>query len=378
MKKLLLLAILLSSFSSIFAFTTQGNWRWRKDDGTQLTATWLAAQNTAPTITSPSDIIRLRIELYNDPNNAGGALGDAIFEDSSNIPGSKWDTIKVAGDADDAFVLAGSSPNLTDKEPTTQQLTGAHYTTFKAGKVIVATEKLPAQTLGDGDGTEYEYAIKPTGNIVAGAIYYFRVDAANYPAGIPLPSLAASEALPIKLSSFSAKSEGKFIRLEWTTASELNNDHFDIQRSGNGTSWEIIGTVKGKGTSSGISSYVAYDNAPLQGLNYYRLKQVDNNGKSAVSEIKLMKFFGVNKAFISVSPNPTRSAINFKIENEDVSNVTAILTDANGKVIHQEKFTKIQANTVNKLNLNQQPAAGMYILKITTDGLSTSTKIVVQ
>ncbi|CAN5658840.1 hypothetical protein BH10BAC3_BH10BAC3_18470 [soil metagenome] len=378
MKKLLLLAILLSSFSNIFAFTTQGNWRWRNDDGTQVTATWLAAQNIAPIITSPSDIIRLRIELYNDVNNAGGALADALFEDSSNIPGAKWTTITVAADADDAFVLAGSSPNLTDKEPTTQQLTGATNASFKAGKVIVATEKLPSQTLGDGDGTEYEYAIKPTANIVAGVTYYFRVDAANYPADKPLPSLTTSEALPVKLSNFTAKSEGKQVKLEWITVSEENNDRFDVQRSGNGIAWETIAKVKGKGNSSSTNKYVSYDVSPLRGTSYYRLQQFDINGRSSLSAVKMLKMFGANKAMISVSPNPARGAINFTFENQDASNIIAILTDAGGKVIHQEKFKNVQANTMNRLSLKQPPTAGMYILKLTGENLSETIKIIVQ
>ena len=103
MKKLFLFAILLTSFSHIFAFTTQGNWRWRNDDGSETTATWIAAQNTDAAITSASDPIRLRVELY---NASGGLLDDAIFEDST--AGGTWDTIKLAADADDARTVSTS------------------------------------------------------------------------------------------------------------------------------------------------------------------------------------------------------------------------------------------------------------------------------
>src|SRR5580765_1815939 len=107
MKKTLLLTVLLVTSYNLFAFTTQGVWRWRKDDGSETTATWRAAQNTPITIATLDSIIRLRIELYN-PNTDDGVLGNAVFEDSSNEPGSHWDTIKVAPHQN-AFVLAGTS-----------------------------------------------------------------------------------------------------------------------------------------------------------------------------------------------------------------------------------------------------------------------------
>src|SRR6185295_9857457 len=103
MKKILLLTVLLTSCYSVFAFTTQGVWRWRKDDGSETSATWRAAQSTPITIASMDSIIRLRIELYN--NGSGGLLDGALFEDSSDEVGGHWDTIKLAANSN-AFVLA--------------------------------------------------------------------------------------------------------------------------------------------------------------------------------------------------------------------------------------------------------------------------------
>ena len=82
MKKDLLLSALLVTSYQLFAFTTQGVWRWRKDDGSETSATWRAEQNTPIIINSMDSTIRLRIELYN--NGSGGLLDGALFEDSSN------------------------------------------------------------------------------------------------------------------------------------------------------------------------------------------------------------------------------------------------------------------------------------------------------
>ena len=378
MKKFIILIVLLAACNNIFAFTTQGNWRWRKDDGSQITATWMAAQNTAPVISSTSDLLRFRIELYNDPLNAGGTLDNALFEDSSNVPGDHWDTIKLTpGIRNNPFILAGSSPNVTDLEPTTQQLTSPHDPNFTPGQVIVSSEKLPAFTVGSNFGTEYEYVIKPTANLLPSTTYYFRVDAANYPAADPLPSLTTSGVLPIKLSGFTVSREDKRVKLEWKTASEQNNARFEIQRSSDGKTWSTISSIKGQGTTTASNTYKVYDDSPLSGINYYVIKQYDVDGHSYLSDVKFVRMADI-KSIISVSPNPSRSGINFSILNRGASNVEAIVTTMNGNTIHREIFNNVQPNSINKLNLKQQPAPGVYILKLKAEGLSESVRVVIE
>ena len=201
MKKTLLIIALLVINYNLFAFTTQGVWRWRKDDGSETAATWKADQNTPITIYSTDSTIRLRVELYN--NGSGGVLDRALFEDSSNEPGSFWDTIKLAANYK-CFYLAGTSPFVTDLEATTHQLNGQSIPpyAFDPGKVIVATEKLPAQTVPAAQTTEFEYAIKPTPNIKPNVTYYFRVDAATYFVGYVFPSLTTAATLPVNITAF--------------------------------------------------------------------------------------------------------------------------------------------------------------------------------
>lgn len=377
MKKLFLLTVLLSCFSSVFALTTQGNWRWRKNDGTQTTATWIAAQNTPIVLTNTTDTLRLRIELYNDPAKPGGTLTDAFFEDSSS-DGNSWNRIKLIPDADDAFKLVGTSPNLTNLEPTTQQLTSPHAPSFAPGKVILASDSLPASTIGDGFGTEYEYVIVPTANLKPNVTYYFRVNAANYPAAMTLPSLSTAAVLPVKLTAFSVRTDGKKVVLNWTTESEQNNDRFEVERSTDGRSWRSIATIKGNGTSNKPQNYTSYDDQPATGTNYYRLKQFDIDGKFSVSDVRSLKFGNSKKVLVSISPNPVRDVVNFKLAGVTATNVMASFSDANGKIIHQQKFVSLQDGTLSQLNLRLKPTAGMYVLKLQGEGVSESIKVVVQ
>lgn len=375
MKKIFILLALLGAYTSSFAFLTQSTWRWRNNDGSQTTATWRANQNTATTYTSIHEVLRLRYEIYNT-NSTATQTEDSLQYTTTPTVSNSW--VNIGTFTGKAFILASSINTVTQNQATTSQITGNAYT-YYPGKMMVTDSVAVGVFIPPSNRTEIEWAIIGTNNTLPGATYYFRhwgATANNLPPGATYASLTTGATLPIKLSGFSVTGEGAKVKLQWSTESEQNNDRFEVERSANGRTWETISTVKGKGTFSSTTNYSAYDNSPLKGTNYYRLQQYDINGKSAFSDVKSLKF-GTVKTVVSVSPNPARGIINFKLENESAKSVLAILSDANGKIIYQQTFKDVQANTFNKLNL-QQPTAGIYILKLKGDGLSESIKVVVQ
>ncbi|MBI4946792.1 MAG: T9SS type A sorting domain-containing protein [Bacteroidetes bacterium] len=107
--------------------------------------------------------------------------------------------------------------------------------------------------------------------------------------------------LPVELMSFTAACSKGTAKLNWSTASETNNDYFSIERSADGITYEAIGKVKGAGNSSMTTKYTFTDNAPPDGTSYYRLKQTDYNGSYTYSQLA-----SYNKAncSLSVYPNP--------------------------------------------------------------------------
>jgi hypothetical protein len=120
--------------------------------------------------------------------------------------------------------------------------------------------------------------------------------------------------LPIELVSFSASPNGFNFRLDWSTASETNNDFFTILRSKNGISFEELNKVQGSGNSNKVLYYSAIDNTPLEGSFYYQLKQTDYDGNSSLSNIVSVNFDKPNK--INIYPNPFYSSINILIGDE--------------------------------------------------------------
>jgi len=377
MKKILILIVLLTTYSNIFAFLTQANWRWRNDDGSETTATWKANQNTAITLTSVGEVIRLRLEIYDNAGGAPIALLDTLqYATSTAGPWTNIDTLPGLND----FMIAKTSAFVVQDEATTAQLPAPIALTFVPGKIMVDSMVLKNYSISDQQRTEVEWTIKGTANTATNTTYYFREwgsTANNLDIGMTYPSLTTAGVLPIKLASFTARREDKKIRVEWVTSSEQNNDRFEIQRSSDGKTWKTIANIKGRGTSTASSSYQAYDEKPLSGINYYVIKQYDVDGHAYESDVRSVKMPDV-KPIISVYPNPSHSGINFSIVNKGASNVRAILTNINGNIIHQEIFNTVPANTINKLTLQHQPAPGVYILKLRADGISENLRVVIE
>jgi len=243
-----------------------------------------------------------------------------------------------------------------------------------------------ASSFGSGSqiGTGNYVVYNGTGNscTVSGlslnTAYYFRVYEYNG-TGTNTNYLTSSYAtggamtLPVKLISFTAKEENNVVNLNWQTASEINNDYFEIERSEVGSQkledWKSIGSVKGNGTTNSVSNYQFIDaSTPLsmttlstnQPINiYYRLKQVDYDGNFEYSKVVSVLLNKTNKNEIIISPNPTSNNLNIQTTLNE--NYTAQLFDITGKLVYQNSF--IQNLTFNIYNYQQ----GIYFLIVTDE-----------
>ncbi len=88
--------------------------------------------------------------------------------------------------------------------------------------------------------------------------------------------------LPIELLSFTGTKRERDVRLDWSTATEANNDYFTIEKSYDGQMWEVVGTEPGAGTSLSRNDYSMLDPRPMPGWNYYRLSQTDLDGTRVI------------------------------------------------------------------------------------------------
>lgn len=127
-----------------------------------------------------------------------------------------------------------------------------------------------------------------------------------------------NSSLPIELVEFIAEQKGTDVELRWSTASELNNSHFEVEHSLDFASWDMIGEVPGNGTSTVLQSYVFTHVDPFVGDNIYRLKQVDEDGNFSYSEAIVLEFNQVSttntyyESVYPLYPNPTKALVNLR------------------------------------------------------------------
>jgi hypothetical protein len=170
-------------------------------------------------------------------------------------------------------------------------------------------------------------------------------------------------ALPVELLSFEGEQTEEGILLSWETATELNNDYFDIEFSLNGSNFEKIGQVQGAGTTLDNQSYEFIDDLnhlDLENQNslYYRLKQVDFDGKYEYSNIIQLEIGNSQPAIVHIFPNPTTDFLNIEINANQVGK-TIQLINSQGQVL--QEF--LAQNRSNQYQISHLPA-GIYLIRI--------------
>lgn len=178
--------------------------------------------------------------------------------------------------------------------------------------------------------------------------------------------------LPVELTSFNATAKTYGVLLEWQTLTETNNKHFLIEKSTDGTNFQTINTVPGKGTAQEKSNY-QFTDVNFTQYAYYRLTQVDNNGTKKVYNdlVRYVKAHGTNEK-IAVYPNPTIESLFIK-SNDATKGLTATLMDLTGKIIE----SKNTSGTELEFNLSRLPK-GTYLVRSKDDKGTFTEKVVKQ
>ena len=171
--------------------------------------------------------------------------------------------------------------------------------------------------------------------------------------------------LPVELLNFDAKLINKKVRLSWTTASEVNNDYFTVERADkNLDQFNFIAKVNSyMNNSSVMLNYETWDEHPMKGMQYYRLKQTDFDGAHSYSDIKPV-YIGTVKAFeITNVYGHTQSDGQFQVEfiYDSELPLTAHITDATGRLVYSESNIAA-APGLNRIELSQSLAQGLYFI----------------
>ncbi|MEM9931905.1 MAG: T9SS type A sorting domain-containing protein, partial [Bacteroidota bacterium] len=167
--------------------------------------------------------------------------------------------------------------------------------------------------------------------------------------------------LPVELTHFEAVKAGKTVALNWTTATEIDNEGFEVLRAVDGTNWQSIGFVPGRGHTDERATYTFTDPAPVEGENYYRLRQYDFDGQFTDSPMRVIHFGQQQEALsLAAYPNPTQQYVTIRwasVINEGMLSVV----DIQGRVVQQISLSHQQQQ--QSLDLSDLPA-GQYVVRL--------------
>jgi len=180
--------------------------------------------------------------------------------------------------------------------------------------------------------------------------------------------------LPVNLKIFKARAEGNNkVKVFWTTEYEKDNAYFDIERSADGINFTSVGKVPGVNYHGHLTNYTFYDPHPLKAISYYRLKQVDVDGKFNYSPIERVKISDTDNSF-DVFPNPGTGGL-FKVDvlKNVTGNIDVRVFDVAGNLRLQELYAG-NALIIVKHHL----PAGIYTIKVTGKDFYAAKKLVLQ
>jgi len=200
-----------------------------------------------------------------------------------------------------------------------------------------------------------------------------------FPGDFCRPAMAT--VLPVTLQSFTGYAlTGKRIQLDWTSAQEENVSHYEVERSGNGSQWETIGSVDAAGDSDVAVSYDFIDDGSLTPNNFYRLNMVDVDGTSEQSGIVIVTIDATGgDRQVTLFPNPISangSQLSIQLQGDWAGDapISARLFDARGRNL--QTYEGLRAGT-SAVALPAGTTAGIYLLRTTQGDVTLNQKLLI-
>lgn len=359
---------------SLSGVIASNKFRIYRSTGTATFARTTDIATPAPTF------IKMKFKISVSQNNAANVQGGVLYFGSGFANASASEAsphsrinlgyIGVGVAASPGFYIqAAANTYSTEQEVTwyiNNNVIGVNYTNPSGGTTTLASDAADiwvgttlvsagvAATTPAADLTDFKfYANGGTGSIIIDDIE------------VSVPSVV----LPVSITSFTANKAGATNQLTWETESEINNKGYDIERQNQAGAWETLGFVNGTGKAS---TYSFEDKDPLS-ISYYRLRQVDFDGKETLS--KIVSVSQNTKGLTRITPNPTSDKVNIQLNQNDVSNqaATVVLFDMTGRQVLTQKTTA----SVVELDLSNL-AKGMYVMTVQSNNAMYQEKIIRQ
>ena len=230
---------------------------------------------------------------------------------------------------------------------------------FETSMLVAYTPVSNLRLLVDNDGVDWTNSTVYSGAVINGSRVEFpNISITSAQPFFTLASISATTPLPVTMIWFDARSnDNRFVEISWETETEQHSNYFTVEKSGDAIKWEHLQDRDGAGTSLESHTYMVYDEHPLNGLNYYRLKQTDLDGQVQDHGIRTV-VIDQEEVFIFF-PNPVSDQL--VISYKDNLEHEIQLIDVQGRIIKSTKVKGSISIAVDEFN------PGVYFLR-TEDG----------
>jgi uncharacterized delta-60 repeat protein len=290
--------------------------------------------------------------------NANGGLDNTFDADGLVLTpvGSLGDIgFSVAVQNDGRILVAGSSV-LTD-DPLDNAFSIVRYTAAGIPDATFDTDGKNIIDFGPGDDNGYGLGSQGVNLIIGGVSG----------TSLALTRLTNSSfILPLSLYSFTAIKQSKAVLLNWQTINEQHTSAFEVQKSDNGSNFTGIGIIDAAGNSTSSKNYSLADLQPLAGLNYYRLKMIDIDGKFTFSKIITVRFDNA-AVTLQAFPNPVNRMVNLQFV-APAGRVKLQLTDAVGRTVKSFEVKSSGLVTYTSIDMTGLQK-GVYFIYVNSESI---------
>ena len=327
----------------------------------------------------PSNLFRIEIARAGLVDEAvvtfyNGALAGYEDYDSQKMLSDEASYPQLYTITNDAVNVAiNGQPALTSG---TETIVPVGFVTYVAGSFTIT-----ATNLGQFDATTTVYledaVLHITQELSSNSTYTFTSATGTFNSRFKLHFNKTTVALPVHLLSFDARCSGGNVDINWSTATETNNDYFTIERSTNASDWNFLKKVTAAGNSNSVRNYSTMDNDPLSGISYYRLKQTDFNGQTEAFNATAVDCIAENSQIqINCFPNPFTSLVTAVINNSVSGNANVDVYNIFGSKVYSKSLShdemELKTFTLDLAAL----AEGIYFVEFHSETFSGITKIV--
>lgn len=336
------------------------------------TPTWVKVTATFTSTTGVADLEVINATAVASGNDLG--LDDISLNIcGSQVAGSGPLTVQPGNSAGISFVVTDPGQTHTWYKLQLSTNGGASFTDITA----------PAQGTYSGNTFTVNYN---TGVVNAGMNgYKYRLVVATTEAGLSDPScyyyndytlvVPDGGPLPVSLIGFNGKHNNGVSTLDWQTSQEWNSSHFEVLRSLDGRDFKAIGSLDAAGNSNTLKNYTFIDNISGSGYVYYRLRQVDVDGKTTLSDIVRLRMGNGKEASFDLYPNPFVSNLNASFTAGKNANATLVIRNLNGQVLFTKTINVIKGSNTVQLNNLPVLSRGMYHVSILNEDINYQGKI---